>query len=282
MRMCLALTSERGVEEVLRPCSTCGVNWSFLLDMNGPRLRPLRAGSSGAGGSEIVAGPDGSPMLAKYFLLQAGMVDVSLRGEPGLRLAGWLAGRPATPGPDLLTCLYWRIWLPEGFCACCAPCPSSCLPAGGCYQLDRRLNQEVYGPGVSPEDVLAGRVPAPPEFQPLYSLLMARMHDSRAGVHPTHSTSRLSAAGRSPSTVWRSGLGGVTGGVGSPQHPLGGSSSVLGEPLTTPTSRVREGSEEGGAAESSAATTGQGQQQRQHTPSSSTMASRPAKSYTFC
>jgi hypothetical protein len=99
MRVCLALTSERGVEEVLRPCSTCGVNWSFLLDMNGPRLRSLRAGSSGAGGSEIVAGPDGRPMLAKYCLLQAGMVDVSLRGEPGPLLAGHTL-------PDSLAWLY--------------------------------------------------------------------------------------------------------------------------------------------------------------------------------
>jgi hypothetical protein len=161
-------------------------------------------------------------------------------------------------------------------------CLPACLPVGGCYQLDRRLNQELYGPGVSPEDVLAGRVPAPPEFQPLYSLLMARMHESRPGVHPAHSTARLSATARSPSAVWRMGIGDGAAAVGSPQHPLGGSSSVLGGPRTTPTSRLREGSEEGGAAESSAATTGQGQQQRQQTPSSSVVASRPAKSYAIC
>ena len=46
MRLCLAIRSEDGIQALLAPYTTCGVNWSFLVDMNGAHLRPLHATSA--------------------------------------------------------------------------------------------------------------------------------------------------------------------------------------------------------------------------------------------
>lgn len=46
LRMCLAIRSQQGQEEILRPyCAFCGLNAQFLLDMNGPRVRQLHTSS---------------------------------------------------------------------------------------------------------------------------------------------------------------------------------------------------------------------------------------------
>ena len=45
------------------------------------------------------------------------------------------------------------------------------LCAGGAALLHKKKNQAVYGNGITAEAILDGKVPAPPEFQPLYDLL---------------------------------------------------------------------------------------------------------------
>lgn len=50
LRMCLAIRSQQGQEEILRPyCAFCGLNAQFLLDMNGPRVRQLHTSSGSSG-----------------------------------------------------------------------------------------------------------------------------------------------------------------------------------------------------------------------------------------
>ena len=45
------------------------------------------------------------------------------------------------------------------------------LLTGGAALLHKKKNQAVYGNGTTAEAILDGKVPAPPEFQPLYDLL---------------------------------------------------------------------------------------------------------------
>ncbi len=42
---------------------------------------------------------------------------------------------------------------------------------GGRFHPNWKLNHAVYGPDVDLQEVLAGKVPPPPEFQPVYDLL---------------------------------------------------------------------------------------------------------------
>ena len=43
--------------------------------------------------------------------------------------------------------------------------------AGGATLPHKKKNQAVYGAGALPAAILGGKLPAPPEFQPLYDLL---------------------------------------------------------------------------------------------------------------
>lgn len=79
MRLCLALRGEEGVRHVLRPQLLCGVNCSFLLDMNGSRLRLLHTRNSSTSADDLGWG-------VRYFRLDAGLLDLSVRGE---RVGGW-------------------------------------------------------------------------------------------------------------------------------------------------------------------------------------------------
>ena len=55
--------------------------------------------------------------------------------------------------------------------------PSPCPPAGGNFGPNAALNAAVYGAGVDVADVLAGKVPPPPEFQIVYDLLNLYMRE---------------------------------------------------------------------------------------------------------
>ncbi|PRW50965.1 hypothetical protein C2E21_5465 [Chlorella sorokiniana] len=77
MRMCLAIMNDKGMAGVLRPHHNLGVNASFLVDMNGSSIRRLHTTSSGQ--SQVIT-DDAGGMLAKYYLLEAGLVDLSCRG----------------------------------------------------------------------------------------------------------------------------------------------------------------------------------------------------------
>ena len=45
------------------------------------------------------------------------------------------------------------------------------LSTGGAALLHKKKNQAVYGNGIEAAAILDGKVPPPPEFQPLYTLL---------------------------------------------------------------------------------------------------------------
>ena len=71
------------------------------------------------------------------------------------------------------------------------------LTAGVSFGLDTALNAAIYGRGVAVADVLAGRVPPPPQFEPLYRLLHEYARQA-GGMRHVASTARL--VSRSPST----------------------------------------------------------------------------------
>jgi len=103
--------------------------------------------------------------------------------------------------------------------------------------VDKKLQQAVYGSSVTPLDVLQGRVPPPPEFAPLYSLLDSIEQEAFA-MHRGLSMTRmvtLSGGNASPlSSGGRSGGGGGTtaeseaGRASSVAGSEGGGSSVFG------------------------------------------------------
>lgn len=274
LQMCLAIRSQQGLQKVLRPyCSFCGLNAQFLFDMNGPRVRQLHTSSGSSGvvtqvGVEWLAGAAAdettchemrqpplpchascrSPFawaqadltnMAKYFTLDAGMLDVSVRGEPA-------AAQRECP-PDFLLMMPplgiskkpspWVCSLPHNRNACSTSAPLS--PVGR-FQLDSSLNEAVYGRGVDMEDILAGRVPPPIEFGPFYSLLdnyvraafrtpsMARLALGVGSGRSPRLPSQLGAgSGRGLSQASRQG-GGLGSSGGSP--PGQGSSLGRGSP----------------------------------------------------
>lgn len=58
------------------------------------------------------------------------------------------------------------------------------MPAAGSTRLDHRLNQLLYGDGVTAEEVLGGRVALPAEFLPLHQAIGALAAEAqvRAGT----------------------------------------------------------------------------------------------------
>ncbi|KAL4444081.1 hypothetical protein ABPG75_011818 [Micractinium tetrahymenae] len=78
MEICMAIMNDKGMHSVLRPHRNLGFNAAFLVDMNGSSVRRLHTSSSGAQ-SQVTMDKDGG-MMAKYYLMEAGMVDLSCRG----------------------------------------------------------------------------------------------------------------------------------------------------------------------------------------------------------
>ncbi|KAL4418989.1 hypothetical protein ABPG77_004462 [Micractinium sp. CCAP 211/92] len=78
MEICTAIMNDKGMHSVLRPHRNLCFNAAFLVDMNGNRVRRLHTSSSGAQ-SQVTMDKDGG-MMAKYYLMEAGMVDLSCQG----------------------------------------------------------------------------------------------------------------------------------------------------------------------------------------------------------
>lgn len=120
-------------------------------------------------------------MVAKYYILEAGLVDLSCRGEarvgrpwgqralrrPPLPTHAQAqgAGRQARRGLPISAQPHPHPTPPRP----AAPHATQC--AGGSFGPDRELNDAVYGRGVDVHEVLACRVQPPPEFQTVYNLL---------------------------------------------------------------------------------------------------------------
>ncbi|PSC68298.1 hypothetical protein C2E20_8142 [Micractinium conductrix] len=75
LRACWAIEGHEGMHQILQKHSLSGLNASFLLNMNSTYLRPLRP----TGGSVVDRGRRGG-MVAKFFMVEAMLVDLSIRG----------------------------------------------------------------------------------------------------------------------------------------------------------------------------------------------------------
>ncbi|EFN56581.1 hypothetical protein CHLNCDRAFT_144281 [Chlorella variabilis] len=75
MRICLAILNTKGMGAVLRPHHSATVSASFMVDMNGSKIRALRT-SSADEVSQVTTDAHGG-MQAKYYLLEACIVDLS-------------------------------------------------------------------------------------------------------------------------------------------------------------------------------------------------------------
>eukprot|EP00887_Chlorella_sp_A99_P003332 scaffold26.g3332.t1 len=67
-----------------QPKRDFGLSWQFLLDMDASRVKGTSFDSSLAGPSQILSDASGG-MLAKYYIVEAAMIDVSIRAG-GVRL----------------------------------------------------------------------------------------------------------------------------------------------------------------------------------------------------
>lgn len=83
-RLCLALMNEKSLERATQPKRDFGLSWQFLLDMDASRVKGTSFDSSLAGPSQILSDASGG-MLAKYYIVEAAMIDVSIRAG-GVRL----------------------------------------------------------------------------------------------------------------------------------------------------------------------------------------------------
>lgn len=128
--------------------------------------------------------------------------------------------------------------------------------------MDAALNQAVYGPGVTVDDILECKVPPPPEFAPLYRLLDGY---AREALRSVPSVPRLSLApGRSPGVSPRSASMGAlrarsSGGTvemqrnGSLQQELQQEGSEHGSASTVASSQDLQAIQEEATAEAAAA-----------------------------
>lgn len=78
MRLCLALMNSKGLDSVLCPHHATAFNASFFVDMNGSKVRPIRTSSAGAS-TQVQTDAQGG-MHARYYLLEACIVDISANG----------------------------------------------------------------------------------------------------------------------------------------------------------------------------------------------------------
>lgn len=116
---CLALMNDKSLESATTKRGDWGFNWNFLLDMDASRIKKVSIDSAAAD-SQVVTDRFGG-MLAKYYIVDAALLDLSMRG--------------------------------------------------GRVRPNKKLNMAVYGPNVNTQDILAGKVLPPVEFQPVYDLL---------------------------------------------------------------------------------------------------------------
>ncbi|KAL4430954.1 hypothetical protein ABPG75_006210 [Micractinium tetrahymenae] len=94
MQVCWAIEGQANIQDLLKPQSLAGVNAAFLIDMNGARIRPVRRSA----GSTVGATRGG--LIAKYFITQACMVDLAVRGgsfRQDVQLNRALYGPSASP-----------------------------------------------------------------------------------------------------------------------------------------------------------------------------------------
>jgi len=73
---CLALLNEEAVERSLKRDVKVGAQFRFFVDMDGAYIRPVRIDSTNETDNVIDDGHGG--LIAKYFRLEAMMVDVTL------------------------------------------------------------------------------------------------------------------------------------------------------------------------------------------------------------
>lgn len=138
---------------------------------------------SAAADSQVVTDRFGG-MLAKYYIVDAALLDLSMRGE-----LMHLRNVYTNHNSDFVVCkscvsqhwismqclLHWCVR------CCCytngyeelvdADTFWNIVIAGGRVRPNKKLNMAVYGPNVNTQDILAGKVLPPVEFQPVYDLL---------------------------------------------------------------------------------------------------------------
>ncbi|KDD74721.1 hypothetical protein H632_c1113p1 [Helicosporidium sp. ATCC 50920] len=78
-RLCLALTNRQAVDSAMRRSTGLGVACTFLLDMNGSRVRSAQVDSRSTA-SPLVTDKHGG-VLMRYFTMDAAMVDLSVRAQ---------------------------------------------------------------------------------------------------------------------------------------------------------------------------------------------------------
>lgn len=76
--MCLALMNDEAVTNSTKPHYRMGLKGQFLLDMDGAAVKPVRLDSTSQA-DNVIVDPRGC-MLAKYFRMEAMMVDFSVEG----------------------------------------------------------------------------------------------------------------------------------------------------------------------------------------------------------
>jgi len=60
-----------------------------------------------------------------------------------------------------------------------APPRPTCLPAAGFTLVNDQLHSQLYGEGITPQQILAGAVAPPPEMLPLYQDIEERAAEAR-------------------------------------------------------------------------------------------------------
>lgn len=96
-RTCIALANDQAVQSALRSQSEFGPCVHFLLDMNGTRIKRAHFDSSDQASQTAVSQDRHGGMTAKYYQVDAAMVDISVEGE------GWGAGLWNSVGWGLLS-----------------------------------------------------------------------------------------------------------------------------------------------------------------------------------
>uniref|UniRef100_A0A1D1ZPZ5 Ysc84 actin-binding domain-containing protein n=1 Tax=Auxenochlorella protothecoides TaxID=3075 RepID=A0A1D1ZPZ5_AUXPR len=79
-RTCIALANDQAVQSALRSQSEFGPCVHFLLDMNGTRIKRAHFDSSDQASQTAVSQDRHGGMTAKYYQVDAAMVDISVEG----------------------------------------------------------------------------------------------------------------------------------------------------------------------------------------------------------
>lgn len=99
-----------------------------------------------------------------FQVASGAIIDASLKGR-GVRRRGTQRRRARRPLPAARRAASAHLH------ACLPDRLATHICAGGKLSVDAARNQEAFGPDATPARLLSGAVPAPPQFQPLYSRL---------------------------------------------------------------------------------------------------------------